>query len=127
MTEAEQALWKLLRSRRFEGFKFRRQVPLGPYVADFVCFELHLVVEVDGGQHAVRMEEDAERTRWLEAHGFRVVRFWNSDVLTNLGGVSDVLCEHLGIRERDAAGRVRGSSGLAGRRMPKSAEVSPSP
>jgi very-short-patch-repair endonuclease len=75
MTQAEWRLWYHLRAHRFLGLKFRRQVPIGPYTADFLCEIAGLIVEVDGGQHADRVEEDAARTRWLNAQGYRVVRF----------------------------------------------------
>ena len=80
-TPAERALWYLLRDRRFSGHKFRRQVPIGPYIADFLCLADRLIVEADGGQHADNMYDEA-RTRWLEAQGFRVLRFWNHEILT---------------------------------------------
>jgi very-short-patch-repair endonuclease len=86
-TDAERKLWYALRSRRFDGFKFRRQVPIGPYFADFACMRERLIIEADGGQHGWRSEEDAERTKILEGHGFRVLRFWNTEILTNLDGV----------------------------------------
>ena len=88
-TDAERVLWAYLRSKRMHGLKFRRQQPLGPYVVDFVSFERRLVVEVDGGHHSepeVRAA-DTERTQWLERNGFRVLRFWNNEVLGNLEGV----------------------------------------
>jgi very-short-patch-repair endonuclease len=85
MTEAERRLWRGLRDRRV-AYKFRRQVPVGPYVLDFVCFEKRLVVEVDGGQHLDR-RKDVVRDKWLWAQGFRVLRFWNRDVLAKTRGV----------------------------------------
>ena len=77
------------------GLKFRRQVPLGPYVVDFFCLSVSLVVEVDGGQHGVAdgRSQDARRTRWLEAQGYRVMRFWNNEVSDNLEGVLAVILE----------------------------------
>ena len=93
-TKAEQALWLHLRNRRLGGHKFRRQWTLGAYVADFCCLDRNLIVEVDGGQHSP--ERDARRTADLEALGFRVVRFWNNDVLGNLDGVLEAILEHLG-------------------------------
>jgi very-short-patch-repair endonuclease len=87
-TDAERALWRSLRHRTAEGLRFRRQVPVGPFIADFACWEARLVVEVDGGQHSA--ERDAGRTAALEARGWRVLRFWNSDVLGNLDGVLQV-------------------------------------
>ena len=82
MTDAETILWRQLRAREFEGFKFRRQHPLGPYVVDFVCIANKLIVEADGGHHAQQVDADAERTRFLEELGFRVMRFWNHEILT---------------------------------------------
>jgi len=86
-TDAELALWQALSARKVAGVRFNRQVKVPPYVCDFVARRLKLVVEVDGGQHAVNAAEDARRTRYLEAKGYRVLRFWNNDVLANLDGV----------------------------------------
>jgi very-short-patch-repair endonuclease len=87
MTDAEKKLWHYLRAHRLRGRGFRRQVPLGPYVADFLCESHCLIVEVDGSQHMEHQRHDAERTQWLLRHGYRVVRFWNNDVLENVSGV----------------------------------------
>jgi|SRR5581483_1973889 len=95
MTDAEAHLWKLLRGRHTTGFKFRRQFPIERYVADFVCLEARLVIEVDGGQHGDRIEEDAMRTQCLEANGYRVLRFWNDDVLKNDDRVVQVIWDAL--------------------------------
>jgi very-short-patch-repair endonuclease len=97
MTDAERRLWFDLRDRCFADFKFRRQVPVGPFFADFICFDARLVVEVDGGQHA-DSKRDQQRDRWLEANGFRVIRFWNNDVLKNREGVLTLLLEALRVR-----------------------------
>jgi very-short-patch-repair endonuclease len=94
MTDAERKFWFALKDRRFAAFKFRRQVPVGPYIADFLCFEKRLIVEVDGGQHADSVR-DAERDNWLAQNEFQVLRFWNSDVLQNLEGVLTSLSEQL--------------------------------
>jgi very-short-patch-repair endonuclease len=94
-TKAEKMLWVRLRNRGFEGLKFRRQYPVGRYVVDFCCEQKALVIELDGGQHADAAEKDAERTRYLESQGFRVVRFWNNDVLGNLEGVLERLRERI--------------------------------
>jgi very-short-patch-repair endonuclease len=83
MTEAETKLWQALRGKRFEGYKFRRQVAIGTYIADFVCFSQRLIVEVDGSQHE-SSTHDQKRDAWLEAEGFRVLRLWNNDVLKSL-------------------------------------------
>jgi very-short-patch-repair endonuclease len=94
MTNAERKLWYALRDRRFAGFKFRRQVPIGPFIADFICFEERLVIEVDGGQHADSLQ-DKRRDRWFAANKFRVMRFWNNQVLSNLEGVMTLLAKAL--------------------------------
>jgi len=86
-TDAEQLLWGWLRARRLCGFKFRRQEILGPYVADFACLEPKLVIEVDGGQHAEQARQDARRTEYLEALGYRVIRFWDDEVLRDRDAV----------------------------------------
>jgi len=87
MTDAELKIWSMLRRGQFDGHHFHKQVPIGPYVADFACLKKRLVVEIDGGQHAVNTEPDKTRTEWLEAHGYRVLRFWNNEILTNPDGV----------------------------------------
>ena len=86
-TEAEARLWRHLRNRGLVGHKFRRQYPIGPYIADLVCLERYLVVEADGGQHAEREAEDVCRTRFLESQGFKMLRFWNNDVLSHTESV----------------------------------------
>ncbi|MFH1942905.1 MAG: endonuclease domain-containing protein [bacterium] len=92
-SEAEKALWRVLRGRNLEGLKFRRQYPMGNYIADFVCFEKRLIIEVDGGQHAVDTSGDERRDAWFRKEGFDVLRFWNHDVLTNVEGVVKVILE----------------------------------
>jgi very-short-patch-repair endonuclease len=94
-TEAEKKLWAVLRRRQVAGARFRRQAPIGPYVADFVCFSHSLVVELDGSQHLERREHDAKRTEWLETQGFRVIRFWNSEAFDNLEGVVEAIRDAL--------------------------------
>jgi very-short-patch-repair endonuclease len=96
MTDAERFAWDRLRYRQMGGHKFRRQVELGPYIADFVCLERRLVVELDGGQHAERAEQDRQRTRWLEGQGFRVLRFWNHEVLRDWEAVERCIWQGLG-------------------------------
>lgn len=86
-TDVERALWRLLRSREMAGFKFRRQHPLCGYIVDFVCLEKQVVIELDGGQHREQAEYDRVRTRKLEVAGFRVLRFWNNDMIENRQGV----------------------------------------
>lgn len=87
MTDAERRLWSKLRRKQINGHRFRRQVPIGPYIVDFACLASRLLIEVDGGQHGVDVERDIRRTAWLESQNFRVLRFWNSDVLGNIEGV----------------------------------------
>ncbi|KRB85653.1 hypothetical protein ASE00_02395 [Sphingomonas sp. Root710] len=90
-TEPERMLWSRLRSRRLEGFKFRRQYWIGNYIADFACIEAGLVVEADGSQHGENQEYDVRRDAYLKREGYRVVRFWNNDVTGNLDGVLEVV------------------------------------
>ena len=91
MTDAERKLWFALRDRRLAHLKFRRQVAVGPYIADFVCFTHRLVIEVDGGQHG--SAQDAIRDMWFRKNGFRVLRFWNNDALSNMPGVLNTIVE----------------------------------
>ena len=93
-TDAERRLWYRLRSRQIDGVKFVRQEPIGPYIVDFVCREQQLIVEVDGGQHATD-KRDAVRDVWLTNHGYRVLRFWNNDVLANTEGVLEAIAAAL--------------------------------
>ncbi len=90
MTDAERRLWSILRSRRFSGVKFRRQVPIGPYIADFLCYEARLIMEADGGQHA-ESPRDHRRDAWLMAAGFRILRFWNHEILADRMMVEDTI------------------------------------
>jgi very-short-patch-repair endonuclease len=87
MTDAENHLWTRLRRKQIGGYRFRRQVPIGPYVVDFACLHSWLAIEVDGGQHGEAIERDDRRTAWLESRGFRVLRFWNNEVLQQTDGV----------------------------------------
>jgi very-short-patch-repair endonuclease len=96
-TDVEQLLWKHLRNRQLYSYKFRRQFPIEPYVADFVCLELKLIIELDGGQHASRIDYDHQRSLFLEKRGFKVIRFWNNDVIKNIEGVLEAI--HLAILE----------------------------
>ena len=97
-TDAERLLWRHLRNRRLSDFKFRRQQIIGPYIVDFACLEEMLVVELDGGQHAEQQDQDAVRTSFLESKGFEVLRFWNTDVLTNPEGVMHAILSALSNR-----------------------------
>ena len=90
-TEAEQKMWSLLRGRQIAGHKFRFQSPIGQYIVDFVCHDKRLIVEIDGGQHQLRTSQDATRTSWLQSQGYRVLRFWNNEVLSNSTGVIETI------------------------------------
>ena len=90
-TDAERKLWTRLRDRRLGGFKFHRQYRIGPFISDFCCFEKRLVVEVDGGQHSESADADENRTVYLSSQGYRVIRFWNGEVLKSV----DEVCEEI--------------------------------
>jgi very-short-patch-repair endonuclease len=104
MSDAERRLWYHLRAHRFAGHKFKRQVPIGAYVVDFACLNRKLIVEVDGGQHAVSVR-DKKRDAWLKARGFEVMRFLNNDVLKNTNGVLELIVKALD--ERPSPGALR--------------------
>jgi len=93
MTEAERLVWERLRNRQLNGFKFRRQASLGPFVVDFLCLEARIIVELDGGQHSA--ERDAGRSAWIEQQGFEILRFWNHEVFENIDGVLQRVAEAL--------------------------------
>jgi very-short-patch-repair endonuclease len=95
MTEAERRIWQMLRSHQMAGYGFRRQVPIGRYIADFVCREARLIVEIDGGQHDRASPQEAERGRFLQSEGYRILRFWNNEVLANLDGVHQTTVDWL--------------------------------
>jgi len=86
-TDAETRLWLHLRAHRYGGYKFKRQQPIGSYIVDFACFDARLVIEIDGGQHADAARSDSIRDAWLAREGFRILRFWNNEVLENTEGV----------------------------------------
>ena len=90
-------MWKVLRSRQLEGHKFRRQAPIGPYIVDFFCYEKKLIIELDGGHHAEQVDDDDERTRFLEADGFRVMRFWNNQVMAETKAVVESILDALNV------------------------------
>lgn len=106
-TEAERRLWRHLRRRQLTGLKFRRQRPIGPYICDFVCLEACLIVELDGSQHVEQADYDLRRDAFLRSNGFRVLRFWNGDVLAQIDSVIDMIFEALHRPEMD--GRLDGS------------------
>ncbi len=96
MTEAERRLWQILRSHQMQGYKFRRQVPIGRYIADFVCHEARLIVEIDGGQHDCLSLREVERSGFLQNEGYRILRVWDNEVLGNLDGVHEAVANELG-------------------------------
>lgn len=93
-TEAEKRIWAMLRDRRFSGFKFRRQQIIYPFIVDFVCFEERVIIEADGSQHADN-KDDARRDRFLMSQGFRVLRFWNNEVLGQKDSVASAIYDAL--------------------------------
>ncbi|CAA7619373.1 endonuclease domain-containing protein [Magnetospirillum sp. UT-4] len=96
-TEAEKALWRRLQAKQLNGSKWRRQHPIGPYFADFVCHEYGLIVELDGGQHGLpdHQAHDRRRADYLESLGFKILRYWNNEVLENIEGVLETLAQAL--------------------------------
>ena len=91
MTDAEQRLWMRLRANQIHGYRFRRQVPIGRYVVDFACLKARLVIELDGSQHAQEVELDQRRTAWLASQDFRLLRFWDNDVLLQTDSVIEAI------------------------------------
>jgi very-short-patch-repair endonuclease len=109
-TEAEDKLWYALREK-LPAYKWRFQVPFHPYYADFACLKARLIIEVDGGQHDEAGARDARRTRFLEAKGYRVLRFWNNDVLENPDGVLEAIAISLSHWEREGGAQRRKGEG----------------
>lgn len=95
MTDAEHRLWYQLRLRQLNGYLFRRQAPMQNYVVDFVCYKVKLIIEIDGGQHEAQKAHDDERTAWLNSQGYRVIRFWNNEVMKNIAGVIEIIQKNL--------------------------------
>ena len=91
LTDAEKLLWRHLRDRQLDGCKFRRQHPIGKFIVDFVCVEKKLVIEVDGGQHATKVEADLQRSEYLRKKGYRTLRFWNNEVLQKTESVLEAV------------------------------------
>ena len=116
-TDAERRLWSILRGRRLQSYKFRRQRPVGPFILDFACIEYRVAIEADGGQHADNAA-DERRTAWLEERGWRVMRFWNNDILRNSSGVADTI-----VREMMAMSKASPSNP----HPPAAAQRAPSP
>ena len=93
MTPAETKMWRILRGKRFQDLKFKRQVLIGNYIVDFLCEDKKIIIEIDGGQHneELNIQSDKNRTRYLENNGYKVLRFWNDDVMKNIDGVMEVI------------------------------------
>ena len=94
-TDAERMLWKYLRAHRMAGYKFKRQVVIEPYIVDFICLEARLIVEADGGQHLVQVESDVKRSVFLESLGYKVIRFWNHEILGDIHSVLEQIHSYL--------------------------------
>ncbi len=106
-TDVEGIIWRQVRNRQLLGLKFRRQVPIDKYIVDFLCIELKIIVELDGGQHVDATVYDEQRTNLLKKKGFRVVRYWNHEVLENLDEVMDAFTLTLSQRERELKSKQR--------------------
>ncbi|NOR68384.1 MAG: DUF559 domain-containing protein [Methylomarinum sp.] len=98
-TDAEQLLWLQLRNRRFLNYKFRRQFAIEPYIVDFVCLELKLIIELDGSQHIEQKKLDTERSLFLKQRGFKVIRFWNNDLFTQIDTILEAI--HLAVKKQE--------------------------
>jgi very-short-patch-repair endonuclease len=107
-TDAERMLWRHLRLRQFAGQKFRRQRPIGPYIVDFVYLDKKLVVELDGGQHSEQKAYDDKRASWLQSEGFTILRFWDHEVLTQIGDVKQAISDALDATPSFVLPRKRG-------------------
>ena len=92
-TNAENLLWKQLRAKRLLGLKFRRQEPIGKYIVDFVCHEKKIIIELDGGQHSEHEEKDQKRDEWFRSEGFKILRLWNNDVLSQTEEILEIIAK----------------------------------
>ena len=117
-TEAEKFVWRRLRNRRFANFKFRRQMPVGQYVVDFVCLQHRVIVELDGGQHndETHKEHDSRRDGWLRSQGFTVLRYWNHEVFTEWDAIEEAIWRQLNAHPSPPAPRPQGEWGERARR-----------
>jgi very-short-patch-repair endonuclease len=109
-TAPERLLWRHLRNQQLGGIRFNRQVPIGPFICDFVARTAGLIIELDGGQHAIAADYDSKRIIFLERRGYRVIRFWNADVLENIEGIVTVIEEALRNRPSPSPSRLREGS-----------------
>ena len=128
-TEAERKLWVRVRDRGLGGLKFPRQHSIGPFIADFCCTEAKVIVELDGGHHALKKESDTARTKFLEAHGYRVLRFWDNEVLSSIDSVLQRILSTLGVGHGPSPYPLpkgeRGSKGKRGSERPIRMKPSP--
>ena len=128
MTEAEKRVWRILRSAQMDGARFRRQVPIGLYIADFACHEARLIIELDGGQHDPASSTEAQRTAFLQGQGHRVLRFWNNEVLENLEGVHAAIAVALGLTPSPSMGEGWGGGDASvSHSLDRDAAASPPP
>lgn len=111
MTQAEQKLWYALRNKQLQRHRFRRQHAIGSYIADFACIEARCIIELDGGQHQAQATYDQRRTEFLEAQGWKVLRFWNNDVLVNIEGVLSIINTFLLSQETPSSFQGEGRGG----------------
>ncbi len=95
MTDAERHLWQYLRNKQLNGHKFRRQFPIGNYIVDFICLDARLIIELDGGQHVENQTYDQTRDQWLKDQGFRILRFWNNDALSQTDAIVEKILGNL--------------------------------
>lgn len=95
LTDAEQKLWQKLRNKQIKDHKFRRQFVLGNYIVDFICLDKRLIIEVDGGQHMENVDYDSQRDEWLKSQSFKILRFWNNQVLNEIDSVLEVIVKNL--------------------------------
>ena len=125
-TEAERMLWRALRLQQSE-FEWRRQMPIGRYVVDFACFSAKLIIELDGGHHAFQEDYDEERTRFLQGEGYRVMRFWNRDVVENLDGVFTAIATELSKSPSPLGGEGGPKDRMRGEPLSNNPSPQPSP
>jgi very-short-patch-repair endonuclease len=118
-TDVESKLWSRLRARQLSGAKFRRQYPIGAFIADFCCYERRLVIELDGGHHAELVDADQSRTDFFVSQGYRVLRFWNNEVIENIDGVLGQIAHTLtlSLSQRARVGKEQESYERRGERL----------
>ena len=121
MTDVERLLWQALRGKQINKHRFRRQHPIGPYIADFACIDKRIVIELDGGQHQDQLVQDEQRSAFLRAQGWQVLRFWNNDVLNNLDGVLSTIAERLTVTPPSWPSPFQGEGTKAGTGLASSA------